>query len=94
MNQRAIKFQIGKQGITAGIIDSLNLSLKNHKQVRISALKSSGRNKESIGEMAEEIVRKLPKENIYQYRIIGFTIVLRRLSKKAAKRVKVNISKL
>ncbi len=67
-------FQIGKFGTTPGVIDSLELSLKNHKQIRISALKSSGRNRENIEQMAQDIVSKL-KEHC-DYAIIGFTIVL------------------
>jgi len=71
------RFQIGKSGITSGVIESLELSLKHHKQVKISALKSSGRNKESIKEMAQEIVNKLAEKKIRcDYRIIGFTIIL------------------
>jgi len=32
------KFQIGKNGITQGTLDSLSLVFKNHKHVRISVL--------------------------------------------------------
>jgi RNA-binding protein YhbY len=79
--KKITKFQIGKFGITPGVIDSLELALKNHKQVRISALKSSGRNRDSIKLMAQELVSKL-KENC-DYQTIGFTIIL---LKKAGKK--------
>jgi len=74
------KFQIGKSGITENFLESLRNSFKNRKFVRISAIKSSGRDKKSIVEMAE----KLKKEIGFscEYKIIGFTIVLRKLSKK------------
>jgi len=68
------KFQIGKFGITPGVIESLELSLKNHRQIRISALKSSGRNRDNMNKMGEEIVSKLKAK--CDYRTIGFTIVL------------------
>jgi RNA-binding protein YhbY len=69
-----MKFQIGKAGITDGIIQSLELALKSHKVIRISALKSSGRNRNTITSMADELVSKLATK--CNYRIIGFTIVL------------------
>ena len=72
------KFQICKAGVTPGVIESLTLTFKNHKQVRISVLKASGRNKENIKEMAENIRRELSAltKFMYEYRIIGFTIIL------------------
>ncbi|HLF53696.1 MAG TPA: YhbY family RNA-binding protein [Candidatus Nanoarchaeia archaeon] len=75
--KKITKFQIGKSGITSGVLESLTLALKNHKQVRISTLKSSGRSKENIGIMAKEIISKLNEK--CDYRIIGFTIVLTKI---------------
>jgi len=71
-------FQIGKKGITSTVISSLELAFKNHKYVRISALKSSGRDRERIKEMAEEIAFKLPFPT--EHKIIGFTIAMKRIS--------------
>lgn len=68
------KFQIGKFGITTGVIDSIELALKHHKQIRISALKSSGRNRDNMKKMGEEIVTKLKEK--CDFRTIGFTIIL------------------
>lgn len=77
------KFQIGKKGITQGVIDSLILVFKNHKQVRISMLKSSGRDRNSINDTAAEIAEKLSKDKlfVYSFKIIGFTIIMNRHSK-------------
>jgi len=72
--KRITQFQIGKLGITIGVIESLSLALINHKQVRISTLPASGRNRENIEQMAQEIVGKLKEK--CDYRIIGFTIVI------------------
>jgi len=80
------KFQIGKNGITQGVIDSLELALKNHKQIRISALKSSGRDRNSIQLMAQELVARL--EANCDYRIIGFTIILIKKGSPKQKRAK------
>ena len=68
------KLQIGKSGITQGFVQSVELALKTHSRVRISALKSSGRDKKIIREMAEEVVKKLKTK--CDYKIIGFTIIL------------------
>jgi RNA-binding protein YhbY len=74
------KFQIGKSGLTSGIIDSLVLVFKNHKRVRISTLKSLNRNRESIKTLSEEICLELEKktEFYFDYTIIGFTIIMGR----------------
>jgi RNA-binding protein YhbY len=68
------KFQIGKNGLTQGVVESLNLALKDHERVRISVLKASGRTKSTMKEMADNICSGV----IYNcdYRIIGFTIIL------------------
>lgn len=72
------KFQIGKSGITQGVLDALTLVFKTHKNIRIAVLKSSGRDKNSIIKMADELCTRLPGR--YVYRIIGFTIILQRRS--------------
>jgi len=74
------KFQIGKNGITQGIINSMNLNLKTHNRLRVSILKSTGRDKNKIKTMAEDLINKLNYN--CNYRIIGFTIILRKQSKK------------
>lgn len=74
------QFQIGKFGVTLGVIDSLALVLKTHKHVRISVLKSSGRDKESMKTITQQLIDglSLKTKNTYTARIIGFTIILRR----------------
>ncbi len=77
MNTTA-RLQIGKAGITQGTIQAVTTLLKHHKHLRITVLKSSGRNRESIKAMAQEIIKQLTIP--CQCAIIGFTIVLRRRS--------------
>ena len=71
------RFQIGKNGVTPGVVDSLKLALIYHKQIRISTLRSSGRNRDNIENMAKDLTARLAekKENC-DYKIIGFTIIL------------------
>lgn len=81
MKSNAIAFQIGKNGITEGTIESLSLAFKNHKVARVSVLKSSGRDRDSIKKMAEELCEKLKIDDLtFSFKIIGFTIILRRHS--------------
>ncbi len=77
---RVGKFQIGKNGINQGIINSINLMLKTHKTIRISVLKSSGRNREVIKEMALSLINGI--DFPCSSTIIGFTIILKRQSTK------------
>jgi RNA-binding protein YhbY len=69
-------FQIGKNGITPEVIETLNVAFQTHKQIRISALKASGRDRNTINEMAEKIRSLLAFPTVS--RIIGFKIILSR----------------
>lgn len=82
-NPKLAKFQIGKNGVTEGTIESLTSALKNHKQIRISMLPSSGRNRDSIHKTALELESKLPFK--LKTKVIGFTIILVKLSEKSKK---------
>ncbi len=70
------RFQIGKAGITEGVLAALTELLHAHKFIRISALQNSGRDRVLIKAMAEQLVSQLPIT--CSYKVIGFTIVLRK----------------
>lgn len=70
-----VRFQIGKNGVTDGTIESLRLAFKHHKSVRISVLKSAARDRKEIDKIAKDLSSRLGN---YKYSIIGFTIILRR----------------
>ncbi|MEK6927682.1 MAG: YhbY family RNA-binding protein [Nanoarchaeota archaeon] len=72
-------FQIGKNGVTEASIEALNSRLKTFSQVRVSILRSTGRDSKTMKSLAEEISSKL-KIPTYS-RVIGFTIVLSRKGK-------------
>ncbi len=74
MNPFVAKFQIGKQGVTDGVIESLNNAMKSHRQVRISVLKSATRNREELKKIAENLQQKIKCKT--SCRIIGYTIIL------------------
>lgn len=75
--------QIGKQGLTENFIETLKSHFKKFDNVRISVLKSARgegkEGKEDVRKMTEEILDKLGKN--FTYRIIGFTIVLKKWRK-------------
>jgi RNA-binding protein YhbY len=64
-----LKFQIGKNGVTDGTIEFLNNALKTHKNLRISVFKSSGRERDSIKVMAEDIQKRISYPSVVK--IIG-----------------------
>lgn len=83
MNFSAMQFQIGKLGLTENGISSLNNAFKTHSQIRISVLKSATRKREELIKLADKICNSV--EYKCNYKIIGFTIILIRLSKKPVK---------
>jgi RNA-binding protein YhbY len=81
MNFSAAQFQIGKQGLTENTILSLNNAFKHHSQIRVSVLKSATRDKEEIIKIAQSISEKTDFK--CAYKILGFTIILIRLGRRA-----------
>jgi len=72
------KLQIGKNGLTESFIETLNLNLKNHRQVRIHVLKSAGHTKQNIKDLTEKIASQVKLK--CAYRTLGFTIIITKLS--------------
>ena len=71
------KMQIGKNGLTPGVVEKLKSSFKNHHVVRISVLKSAGHTKENIQEINKKLLDGLGKK--FVSKIIGFTIIVRKI---------------
>lgn len=74
-----MQFQIGKAGLTEEVVKTLDSALKSHDQVRISALKSSGRDRDNIKSLADDILNKVNYK--CSARVIGFKIILSKLSR-------------
>ena len=72
----SMNFQIGKSGLTPGVMESLRLAAKNHSEVRISILKSADRDKELVKRMALDIEKSL--DFPCKCRVLGYTIILRK----------------
>lgn len=80
MIREQAKIQIGKNGLSDGVLNQIKDILKTRKSVRISMLKSSVSNKEQAQEMSDKIIAFLGTG--YRFRLIGHTIVLHRFSGK------------
>ena len=72
-----VKFQLGKQGLSKEFIDNLRKSFKRNKTVKISLLKNYSRDKDKIKETGEKICKELG----CKYRLIGFTLILKKCKK-------------
>lgn len=77
--KKTSSMQIGKNGITETFLKNLESRFKNHETVKISVLKSFTRDKAKIREHSEKIIERLGKN--YVYRVLGFTIILRKMRK-------------
>jgi len=71
--------QLGKKGLTKNFIDTLSDHFKSSRNVKISVLKSSTRDKKELKEISDKILDGLGKN--YTSRIIGYTIVLKKWRK-------------
>ena len=78
------EMQLGKNGITDNFIKTLKNGFTFHENVRISVLKSAGREKRKVKEYEEEILNKMG--NRYTARKIGFTIVIKKWRKAPVKK--------
>lgn len=74
------EIQLGKAGITESFIENLKTRFEKNKNIKISVLKSARENKEHVKKLSEEIIEKLGGN--YTARVIGFTIILKKQSKK------------
>ena len=68
--------QIGKNGLSENIIESIKSHFKNHQNIKLVFLRNSLRDKNSVRKSSEEIIEKLGKN--YTYRIVGFTVFIKK----------------
>ena len=81
-----VKFQMGKAGLTDQFIGALRIAFAKHKIAKIMLLKTASRDKGEVKRMAEEICAKLADSEFrYDYKLIGFTLTVRRFKKHAKK---------
>ncbi len=78
MKSDTLSFQIGKNGLTKTGIDHLASAFKTRRVIKVQLLKSAASSREKINEIAETLIAELPGK--YNYRVIGFTIILMKRS--------------
>ena len=71
--------QIGKNGLTDGVMTTIKNAFANRNDVKISVLKAAGHDKEKVSEIADKIIESLG--NKFTYRIVGFSIFLKKWRK-------------
>lgn len=71
--------QIGKNGISENLVETLKSHFKKHQNVKVVFLKNSDRDRKKIKKQAEEIVDELGTN--YSYRILGFTVFFKKWRK-------------
>ena len=84
-----LKIQLGKNGVTQGFVESLIKIFKKRDLVKISVFKSLTRDKKAIKDIAIQLKEELKKstKKDYAIRVVGFTIVLRKLRIKNKKQI-------
>jgi len=80
------KLQIGKNKLTAEFIEQTRNIFKNEKAIKVALLKSSTRNREEAKEIGDKLIDALGEN--YIYRLIGYTLVVKKLRKARIKKSK------
>jgi RNA-binding protein YhbY len=70
--------QVGKNGLTEGIINTLRTAFETRKFIKMTYLKSSGRTHDSVEADGKKIIDKLGVNYIYHR--MGFTLTVRKLA--------------
>jgi len=74
-----LKLQIGKNGLSQEFLENLKARFVTAENARISILKTGTRNREELKQWEEKILTFLG--NNFKSKVIGYTIVLRKLRK-------------
>jgi len=84
MPVKLARIQIGKKGLSQGMLENIAKSFKTRDLVKINILKAYSRDKEKIKKESEEICKELERATNKKYssRVVGFTIIIKKLRKK------------
>jgi len=80
MKPNTLAFQIGKNGLTKAGIEHLASAFKTRRVIKVQLLRSAVSDRERIDDVAKQLISELPGK--YNYRVIGFTIILMKRSSK------------
>jgi len=71
--------QLGKAGLTENFMQTLKTRFDKHRTIKVSVLKSAGREKKQVKEYSEKMLNELGEK--FTSKIIGFTIILKKWRK-------------
>jgi len=74
--------QIGKNGLTSGVIETLKAIFKNQENVELRILKSYSRDRELIDKTVEKLGSELDKEGFFTLKRIGFKVFIKKWRRK------------
>ena len=77
-----VLMQIGKNGLTRGVIDAVKVMFKKHENVELRILKSFSRDREVVRKTIEQLISDLGNEGFFTYRIVGFKVFIKKWRKK------------
>ena len=69
-----IQIQVGKNGLTEGIIEQIKKAFKDEEIIKVSILKSACRDKKEAKEIADKIIEALGKN--FTARLIGYVVTI------------------
>jgi len=78
MIREQAKIQIGKNGLTDGVITQIKNILIKKKSVRVSMLKTAVENKEKAKEISDKVMAAIGSG--FRHRLIGHTMVIHRFT--------------
>ena len=79
-NKGEAKIQIGKKGLTEGLLEGVDKAFNTRKKVKINVLKAATRDRQEVKDMAKKIINYLEESGDEKYEIEtrGFTIKIRK----------------
>jgi RNA-binding protein YhbY len=69
-----MQIQIGKNGLTEGVIEQIKKLFKDEEIMKVSILKSACRDKDQAKEIADKIIEALGKN--YVYKLVGYVLTI------------------
>jgi len=70
------RIQVGKNGLTEGLVNQLKNMFAKEKAIKVTLLKSATRDKKEAKEIADKLITSLGGR--YQYTLIGYTLVVKK----------------
>lgn len=74
-----VQLQIGKNGLTDGVIETIKRLFENELIIKVSILKSACRDKKQAQEISDKILASLGKN--YVSRLVGYVITIKKFRK-------------